>query len=104
MLLGSIRDRGVVICPVCSKAPVRQFLERILRYLGLWAQGARVSPARAPPVLVDRVTRELIACGARLKPELCPIDAEYPLTALTQGINKEHSKHATDVLPVGMHI
>ena len=33
----------------------RKVIERILRHLGLWEQGVRVSPARAPPEIVDRV-------------------------------------------------
>ena len=30
-------------------------IERILRHLGLWQQGVRVAPARAPPEIADRV-------------------------------------------------
>ena len=33
----------------------REAIERILRHLGLWEQGVRVSPARAPPEIADRV-------------------------------------------------
>jgi hypothetical protein len=33
----------------------RAVIERILRHLGLWEQGVRVSPARAPPEIVERV-------------------------------------------------
>jgi len=33
----------------------RDVIERILRHLGLWEQGVRVLPARAPPEIVDRV-------------------------------------------------
>jgi hypothetical protein len=33
----------------------RKVIARILRHLGLWSQGVRVLPARAPPEIVDRV-------------------------------------------------
>ena len=33
----------------------REVIERILRHLGLWEQGVRVLPARAPPEIADRV-------------------------------------------------
>jgi hypothetical protein len=33
----------------------RAVIERILRHLGLWEQGVRVLPARAPPETPDRV-------------------------------------------------
>ena len=33
----------------------RKVIVRILRHLGLWSQGVRVLPARAPPGIVDRV-------------------------------------------------
>lgn len=33
----------------------RAMLERILRHLGLWEQGVRGFPARAPPEPADRV-------------------------------------------------
>ena len=33
----------------------RQVIERILRHLGLWEQGVRVSPKRAPPEIGDQV-------------------------------------------------
>ncbi len=33
----------------------RKVIERILRHLGLWEQGVRVAPARAPPEIVERV-------------------------------------------------
>ncbi len=32
-----------------------EVIERILQHLGLWEQGVRVLPARAPPEIVDRV-------------------------------------------------
>jgi len=33
----------------------RDVIERILRHLGLWQQGVRVLPARAPPEAAERV-------------------------------------------------
>jgi hypothetical protein len=33
----------------------RAVIERILRHLGLWVQGVRVSPARAPPEIAEWV-------------------------------------------------
>ena len=33
----------------------RDVIERILRHLGLWEQGVRVLPARAPPPPAERV-------------------------------------------------
>ena len=33
----------------------RDVIERILRHLGLWEQGVRVAPARAPPEIAGRV-------------------------------------------------
>ena len=33
----------------------RAVIERILRHQGLWEQGVRVLPARAPPEIVERV-------------------------------------------------
>jgi len=33
----------------------REVIERILRHLGLWQQGVRVSPARAPPEIAEWV-------------------------------------------------
>jgi len=33
----------------------RDVIERILRHLGLWQQGVRVTPARAPPEMAERV-------------------------------------------------
>jgi len=38
----------------------RVVIERILRHLGLWQQGVRVSPARAPPEIAERVTEPLL--------------------------------------------
>jgi hypothetical protein len=33
----------------------RDVIERILRHLGLWEQGVRVAPARAPPEIAEWV-------------------------------------------------
>ena len=51
-----------LLCPKCQKEmrivaliDESDVIERILRHLGLWAQGVRVSPARAPPEIVERV-------------------------------------------------
>ena len=33
----------------------RDVIERILRHLGLWEQGVRVTPARAPPEIAEWV-------------------------------------------------
>jgi hypothetical protein len=49
-------------CPKCQKEmrivsliDERAVIERILRHLGLWEQGVRVSPARAPPEIAEWV-------------------------------------------------
>jgi hypothetical protein len=34
----------------------RQVIERLLRHLGVWQQGVRVSSARASPEIADRVS------------------------------------------------
>jgi len=45
-----------MLCPVCSREmrivaliDEREVIERILRHLGLWEEGVRLNPARAPP-------------------------------------------------------
>jgi hypothetical protein len=35
-------------------------IERILRHLGLWQQGVRVAPARAPPEVAERVIESCV--------------------------------------------
>jgi hypothetical protein len=40
---------------IVSLIDERAVIERLLRHLGLWEQGVRVTPARAPPEIVDRV-------------------------------------------------
>ena len=49
-------------CPKCSREmrivaliDDREVIERILRHLGLWVQGVRVFPERAPPKPDERV-------------------------------------------------
>ena len=45
-----------MLCPKCSREmriialiDEREVIERILRHLGLWEEGVRLNPARAPP-------------------------------------------------------
>ncbi len=45
-----------MLCPTCSNEmrivaliDKRAVIERILRHLGLWEEGVRLNPARAPP-------------------------------------------------------
>jgi hypothetical protein len=40
---------------IVSLIDERAVIERILRHLGLWEQGVRVSPARAPPEIAEWV-------------------------------------------------
>ena len=54
--------RILLLCPTCQRdrrlvslIDDRQVIERILRHLGLWQQGVRVSPTRASPEMADRV-------------------------------------------------
>ncbi len=71
-LIKKVWEADPLICPKCSREmrivaliDDRQVIARILRHLGLWPalrsfseggeQGVRVSPARAPPEIVDRV-------------------------------------------------
>jgi hypothetical protein len=61
-LIKKVWEADPLICPKCSREmrivaliDDRQVIARILRHLGLWSQGVRVSPARAPPEIVDRV-------------------------------------------------
>ena len=51
-----------LLCPKCQKEmrivaliDDRDVIKRILRHLGLRAQGVRVSSARAPPEIAERV-------------------------------------------------
>ena len=50
------------MCPKCQKEmrivsliDDRAVIERILRHLGLWEQGVRVSPSTGPPKPMERV-------------------------------------------------
>ena len=61
-LIKKVWEADPLLCPKCQKEmrivsliDDRKVIERILRHLGLWEQGVRVSPARAPPEIVDRV-------------------------------------------------
>ena len=61
-LIKKVWEADPLICPKCSREmrivaliDDRQVISRILRHLGLWKQGVRVSPARAPPAIADRV-------------------------------------------------
>ncbi|PTL35314.1 hypothetical protein CLG94_10430 [Candidatus Methylomirabilis limnetica] len=54
--------RILLLCPTCQRdrrlvslSEDRQVIERILRHLGVWQQGVRVSSARASPEMADRV-------------------------------------------------
>ena len=60
-LIKKVWEADPLLCPRCSHQmrivallDDRAVIERILRHLGLWEQGVRVSPARAPPEIVDR--------------------------------------------------
>lgn len=61
-LIKKVWEADPLLCPKCGKEmrivaliDDRDVIERILRHLGLWQQGVRVSPARAPPELADWV-------------------------------------------------
>jgi len=61
-LIKKVWEADPLLCPRCSREMKivaliddRTVIERILRHLGLWQQGVRVGPARAPPELADRV-------------------------------------------------
>jgi hypothetical protein len=61
-LIKKVWESDPLLCPKCSREMrivslinERDVIERILRHLGLWEQGVRVLPARAPPEIVDRV-------------------------------------------------
>ncbi len=55
-LIKKVWEADPLLCPKCSREmrivaliDDRVVIERILRHLGLWETGVRVSPARAPP-------------------------------------------------------
>jgi len=60
-LIKKVWEADPLLCPKCSREmrivaliDDRKVIARILRHLGLWSQGVRVSPARTPPEIVDR--------------------------------------------------
>jgi len=61
-LIKKVWEADPLLCPKCQKEmrivaliDDREVIERILRHLGLWQQGVRVSPARAPPEIAEWV-------------------------------------------------
>jgi len=55
-LIKKVWEADPMLCPVCSREmrivaliDEREVIERILRHLGLWEEGVRLNPARAPP-------------------------------------------------------
>jgi hypothetical protein len=61
-LIKKVWEADPLLCPKChnemrivSLIDDPEVIERILRHLGLWEQGVRVLPARAPPEITDRV-------------------------------------------------
>ena len=61
-LIKKVWEADPLICPRCSKemrivALIDQaaVIERILRHLGLWEQGVRVTPSTGPPVSRERI-------------------------------------------------
>ena len=55
-LIKKIWEADPLICPTCQREmriiafiDEREVIERILRHLGLWEEGERLNPARAPP-------------------------------------------------------
>jgi hypothetical protein len=55
-LIKKVWEADPLICPTCSREmrivaliDQREVIERILRHLGLWTEGVRLNPARAPP-------------------------------------------------------
>jgi Zn finger protein HypA/HybF involved in hydrogenase expression len=61
-LIKKVWEADPLVCPKCSSEMrivslinERDVIERILRHLGLWEEGVRVSPARASPDVAGRV-------------------------------------------------
>ena len=61
-LIKRVWESDPLLCPKChnemrivSLIDDPEVIERILRHLGLWEQGVRVLPARAPPELAERI-------------------------------------------------
>jgi hypothetical protein len=55
-LIKKVWEADPMLCPKCSREmrivaliDEREVIERILRHLGLWEEGVRLNPARAPP-------------------------------------------------------
>ena len=77
-LIKKVWEADPLLCPKCSREmrivaliDDRKVIARILRHLGLWSQGVRVSPARAPPEIVDRaIPPSPLGCGGQVEPWL----------------------------------
>ena len=61
-LIKRVWEADPLLCPKCQKEmrivsliDERDVIERILRHIGLWEQGVRVLPARAPPEVAEWV-------------------------------------------------
>ena len=61
-LIKKVWEANPLLCPKCSRdmrivslVDDRKVIKQILCHLGLWEQGIRVFPARAPPEIADRV-------------------------------------------------
>jgi hypothetical protein len=61
-LIKKVWEADPLLCPKCqgemrivALINERDVIERILRHLGLWQQGVRVSPPRAPPEIAEPV-------------------------------------------------
>jgi hypothetical protein len=61
-LIKKVWEADPLLCPKCRKEMrivslinERDVIERILRHMGLWEQGVRVLPARAPPEVAEWV-------------------------------------------------
>ena len=81
-----------LLCPRCSHEMCivsliddRAVIERILRHLGLWQQGVRVAPARAPPPPAEWV----------IEPRCDDPFPDYPVTTLSRGTGLTW-RHRTD--------
>jgi len=66
---GKVWEADPLLCPKCGKEmrivaliDDREVIESILRHLGLWEQGVRVSPSTGPPVIVpgERIIESFI--------------------------------------------
>ncbi|MEI8141209.1 MAG: hypothetical protein WCI03_15255 [bacterium] len=68
-LIKKVWEADPLLCPRCQKEmrivaliDERAVIERILRHMGLWAQGVRVSPSTGPPAPVsgERIIESLL--------------------------------------------